>query len=77
MKAAIDNMVAARSGVILNIASIAATCGLADRFAYSMTKGAVLSMTLSVAKDYIGARHPLQLHLARARPHALRRRLRR
>ena len=53
MRAAIDAMLAARSGVILNIASIAATCGLADRFAYSMTKGAVLSMTLSVAKDYI------------------------
>ncbi len=53
MKAAIDSMVAANSGVILNIASIAATCGLADRFAYSMTKGAVLSMTLSVARDYI------------------------
>jgi 2-keto-3-deoxy-L-fuconate dehydrogenase len=42
-----------RRGVILNMASIAATAGLADRFAYSMTKGAVLSMTLSVAKDYI------------------------
>jgi NAD(P)-dependent dehydrogenase (short-subunit alcohol dehydrogenase family) len=54
MKAAIDAMVAAKRGVILNIASIAATCGIADRFAYSMTKGAVLSMTLSVAKDYIG-----------------------
>jgi NAD(P)-dependent dehydrogenase (short-subunit alcohol dehydrogenase family) len=53
MKAAIDSMVAAKSGVILNLASIAATAGLADRFAYSMTKGAVLSMTLSVAKDYI------------------------
>jgi len=53
MKAVIDNMVAVRSGVILNIASIAATAGLSDRFAYSMTKGAVLSMTISVAKDYV------------------------
>ena len=44
----------ASHGAIVNIASIAATCGIADRFAYSMTKGAVLSMTLSVAKDYIG-----------------------
>jgi NAD(P)-dependent dehydrogenase (short-subunit alcohol dehydrogenase family) len=35
------------------MASIAATRGISDRFAYSMTKGAVLSMTLSVAKDYI------------------------
>ncbi len=40
-------------GVILNLASVAATLGLSDRFAYSMSKGAVLSMTLSVAKDYL------------------------
>jgi NAD(P)-dependent dehydrogenase (short-subunit alcohol dehydrogenase family) len=39
-------------GVILNLASIAATSGISDRFAYSMTKGAVLAMTYSVAKDY-------------------------
>ncbi|TAH09002.1 MAG: SDR family oxidoreductase [Sphingobacteriia bacterium] len=41
-------------GVIINLASVAATLGISDRFAYSMTKGAVLSMTMSVAKDYIG-----------------------
>ncbi|MBO9618596.1 MAG: SDR family oxidoreductase [Niabella sp.] len=41
------------SGVILNMASIASSVGLPDRFAYSMSKGAVLAMTLSVAKDYI------------------------
>jgi 2-keto-3-deoxy-L-fuconate dehydrogenase len=41
------------SGVILNVASVAATLGLSDRFAYSMSKGAVVSMTLSVAKDYL------------------------
>lgn len=40
-------------GVILNLASIASVVGIADRFAYSMTKGAVLTMTYSVAKDYI------------------------
>lgn len=40
-------------GVILNMASVAASRGLSDRFAYSMSKGAVLTMTLSVAKDYI------------------------
>jgi NAD(P)-dependent dehydrogenase (short-subunit alcohol dehydrogenase family) len=40
-------------GVILNLASVAASLGISDRFAYSMSKGAVLSMTLSVAKDYI------------------------
>jgi 2-keto-3-deoxy-L-fuconate dehydrogenase len=53
MKAALVSMQAAKAGVILNLASIAATTGLPDRFAYSMTKGAVLSMTLSVARDYI------------------------
>jgi NAD(P)-dependent dehydrogenase (short-subunit alcohol dehydrogenase family) len=41
------------SGAILNMASVASTVGLADRFAYSTTKGAVLMMTYSVAKDYI------------------------
>ncbi|MGN6618770.1 MAG: SDR family NAD(P)-dependent oxidoreductase [Ilyomonas sp.] len=40
-------------GIILNLCSVAALTGLQDRFAYSMTKGAVYSMTLSVAKDYI------------------------
>ena len=42
-----------RGGVILNVASIAASVGLADRFAYSTTKGAVLTMTMSIAKDYL------------------------
>lgn len=51
MQAAVKTMAEQRSGVILNLASIAATAGLSDRFAYSMTKGAVLAMTLSVAKD--------------------------
>lgn len=40
-------------GVILNVASIAAVVGITDRFAYSMSKGAVFAMTLSVARDYI------------------------
>lgn len=40
-------------GVILNMASVASSVGIADRFAYSMSKGAVLTMTLSVAKDYV------------------------
>ena len=42
-----------KGGAILNMASIAATVGLQDRFAYSTTKGAVVGMTLSVAKDYL------------------------
>jgi NAD(P)-dependent dehydrogenase (short-subunit alcohol dehydrogenase family) len=40
-------------GVILNMASIAGSAGLADRFAYSMTKGAVIAMTYSVARDFL------------------------
>ncbi|WP_258103974.1 SDR family NAD(P)-dependent oxidoreductase [Marinoscillum sp. MHG1-6] len=40
-------------GAILNLASIASVVGLSERFAYSMSKGAVLTMTLSVAKDYL------------------------
>jgi 2-keto-3-deoxy-L-fuconate dehydrogenase len=52
MKAAVPVM-KDRGGVILNLASVAATVGLADRFAYSMTKGAVLTMTYSVARDYV------------------------
>ena len=54
MKAAIPSMLQHDGGSILNLASIAATRGISDRFAYSMTKGAVLSMTFSVAKDYVG-----------------------
>ncbi|KAA9331681.1 SDR family oxidoreductase [Hymenobacter busanensis] len=40
-------------GAILNLASIAAHVGLTDRFAYSMSKGAIFAMTLSVARDYL------------------------
>jgi NAD(P)-dependent dehydrogenase (short-subunit alcohol dehydrogenase family) len=40
-------------GAIVNLSSIAALVGLKDRFAYSMTKGAVQAMTLSVARDYL------------------------
>jgi 2-keto-3-deoxy-L-fuconate dehydrogenase len=54
MFAAIKQMKAQGHGVILNLASVAASLGLQDRFAYSMSKGAVVSMTFSVAKDYIG-----------------------
>ena len=43
----------AKKGCILNMGSIAGSVGINDRFAYSMTKGAVLSMTYSIAKDYL------------------------
>ncbi|WP_207435782.1 SDR family NAD(P)-dependent oxidoreductase [Sabulibacter ruber] len=53
LQAAVEQMKTQGSGVILNMASIAAHVGLSDRFAYSMSKGAVYAMTLSVAKDYL------------------------
>jgi len=42
-----------KGGMILNMASIASSVGITDRFAYSMSKGAVLTMSYSVAKDYM------------------------
>lgn len=52
-QAAVPVMVRQGGGVILNMASIVSFIGVADRFAYSMTKGAVLTMTKSIAIDYV------------------------
>jgi 2-keto-3-deoxy-L-fuconate dehydrogenase len=54
MQAAISTMSTQAGGVIVNMASMAAIVGFSSRFAYSMSKGAVRAMTLSVAKDYLG-----------------------
>lgn len=51
--AAIPLMKQQGGGAILNMASIAAIVGITDRFAYSMSKGAIAAMTLSVARDYM------------------------
>lgn len=53
LHAALPLMKKQGAGVILNMASIANNVGLTERFAYSMSKGAVLGMTLSVARDYL------------------------
>ena len=53
MYASVAHMKESGGGIILNMASIAGTSGLSDRFAYSMSKGAVVAMTYSVAKDYL------------------------
>ena len=53
LQAAVSIMKQNKAGVILNLASVAGIIGLADRFAYSMTKAAVYSMTITVARDYI------------------------
>lgn len=52
-RAALPLLIESGGGVVLNIGSIAALMGVAERFAYSVTKGAVLSMTRSVAIDYM------------------------
>ena len=53
-RAVAPRMKKAGAGAILNLASIASLIGLVDRFAYSMSKGAVLAMTRSIAVDFIG-----------------------
>jgi 2-keto-3-deoxy-L-fuconate dehydrogenase len=53
MQACVPHMKRNGGGVILNLASIAGSSALADRFAYSMSKGAVIAMTYSVARDYL------------------------
>ena len=53
MQACIGHMKTNGGGIILNMASVSALAGLKDRFAYSTSKGAVISMTYSVAKDYL------------------------
>ncbi|MEX2511866.1 MAG: SDR family oxidoreductase [Cyclobacteriaceae bacterium] len=52
-RAVIGRMKQQGGGVIINMASVAASMGIPDRFAYAMTKGAVLNMTLSIARDYV------------------------
>ena len=52
-KAGVAKMIEQGGGVVLNMCSIAALMGVADRFAYSISKGAVLAMTYSIAQDYM------------------------
>jgi 2-keto-3-deoxy-L-fuconate dehydrogenase len=52
-RAALPAMIKRGGGVILNMASIASLVGVPERFAYSMTKGAVHTMTMSIAIDYV------------------------
>lgn len=42
-----------KGGVIVNIASVAGQVAVPRRFAYGTTKGAVISMTQSIAMDYV------------------------
>ncbi|MEO6244541.1 MAG: glucose 1-dehydrogenase [Opitutaceae bacterium] len=49
----VAKLLASGGGAIVNLASLASRVGLADRFAYGMSKGAVFTMTLSVARDFV------------------------
>ena len=53
LHAAIPRLRENGGGTIVNMASVAAWVAVAERFAYSTAKGAVMAMTLSVAKDYL------------------------
>tara|TARA_R110000850_G_scaffold30303_34_gene83620 strand:+ start:175 stop:1005 length:831 start_codon:yes stop_codon:yes gene_type:complete len=53
LRSVIPHMITGGGGVILNMSSIAAITALKDRFAYSASKGAVHTITLSVAADYL------------------------
>ncbi len=53
LRSGVREMKKGQGGVILNMASVASYLGISDRFAYSMSKGAVITMTYSVAKDYL------------------------
>lgn len=49
----VPRLLASGGGAIVNVASIVSKIALPDRFAYGMSKGAVLTMTLSVARDFV------------------------
>lgn len=49
----VPRLLASGGGAIVNLASIVSKVALQDRFAYGMSKGAVLTMTLAVARDFV------------------------
>ena len=49
----VPKLLAAGGGAIVNIASTLSKIAVPDRFAYAMSKGAVLAMTLAVARDFV------------------------
>jgi NAD(P)-dependent dehydrogenase (short-subunit alcohol dehydrogenase family) len=55
-RAAVRHMVEHGGGVIVNMASVAGTVGVARRFAYGASKGAVIAMTKSMAMDLVDRR---------------------
>ena len=54
IKAALPGMLERKAGCIVNMASVASSVkGVPNRFAYGVTKAAVLGLTKSIAADYV------------------------
>jgi 2-keto-3-deoxy-L-fuconate dehydrogenase len=54
IKAALPGMLKRKTGCIVNMASVASSVkGVPNRFAYGVTKAAVLGLTKSIAADYV------------------------
>ncbi len=55
IRAVLPGMLDRRDGAIINMASVASSVkGVPNRFAYGLTKAAVIGLTKSVAADYVG-----------------------
>ena len=55
IRAVLPGMLARRDGAIINMASVASSVkGVPNRFAYGVTKAAVIGLTKSVAADFVG-----------------------
>ena len=52
-RAALPYLRQSPAAAIVNVASVAATAGIAERALYSTTKGAVQSLTLAMAADHV------------------------
>ena len=61
MKAVLPAMLKKQAGKIVNVASLAAHCGLAGLPSYSASKGAVIAMSRQVAMDY--AKNNIQVNV--------------
>jgi len=53
IQAGVKAMIPNKGGNIINLASIGSIFGIKERFAYGMTKGAVLTMTYATATDHV------------------------
>jgi len=52
-KHCLENLINSKNGSIVNIASVAGIVAVKDRFAYCTSKGGVISLTKSIALDFV------------------------